>query len=135
MKCEDHGIPQARHRLILLGVKSDIRLSPDVVMRLPLKAREAVTIDDVIEDLPIIRSMLSQEEDTAEKWQKAVRSFGQSDIMEYVKKREPEVHAFIDHTLALFPTLRSWAASSVPTIGKGHGGSRYTASGIGTTIF
>ena len=37
VKCEDHGIPQARHRLILLGVKSDMRLPPEMIGRLPLK--------------------------------------------------------------------------------------------------
>ena len=110
-------------------MKSDIRLSPDAV-RLPLKAREAVTIDDVIQDLPIIRSMLSQEEDTAEKWQKAVRSFGQ----EPHRMLRSEAHKLgsIYHTLCLFRPLGGEFCANNR---KGHGGSRYTASGIGTTIF
>jgi DNA (cytosine-5)-methyltransferase 1 len=117
IRSEEHGIPQARHRIILLGVRSDLQLPPEVVRRLPLRTRTTVTIDDVIQDLPRIRSMLSQkrdctdkkhkrvqpqEKDIAKEWQDAVRSLGQGEVMEHLKKHQPDVHACIASTLMAF---------------------------------
>jgi len=68
VRAEDHGIPQARHRIILLGIRGDAKLP-----RL-LKTQPQVAIDDVISDLPRLRSGLSKEDDTAEAWREALFS-------------------------------------------------------------
>jgi len=61
-----------------------------------------VAIDDVIGDLPRIRSILSQEKDTATEWQKAVLSLRRDAVMQYIKEHQPDVHACIDRTLGEF---------------------------------
>lgn len=71
VRCEDYGIPQARHRIIILGIRSDIFLSNP---RLLNQVVEQVSIDDVIGDLPKLRSGLSKEEDSAENWRVAVKA-------------------------------------------------------------
>lgn len=55
IRSEDHGIPQRRHRVILLGVRGDLASrSSDVLGRKP-----HVSVAQAIGDLPAIRSRLS----------------------------------------------------------------------------
>ena len=72
LRCEDHGIPQARHRLILVGVRDDIAaLSPPPV----LDCAPRVPARDVLDGLPRLRSGLSPERtDSKQRWVDAVSS-------------------------------------------------------------
>ena len=70
IKSEDYGIPQCRHRVILLAVRNDLLAKPDTLK----KAKNKVSIADVIADLPAIRSGLSKEPDSAQKWLKSIQS-------------------------------------------------------------
>ncbi len=55
IRAEDYGIPQARHRVILLGIREDLEITPTTLQRtLP------TTLDDAIAALPRIRSTLSK---------------------------------------------------------------------------
>ncbi len=69
VRAEDFGIPQARHRIIILGVRSDIKSKPEFLK--PMKAR--VNIEEIIGDLPRLRSGLSKEADSAEAWRDVVQ--------------------------------------------------------------
>jgi DNA (cytosine-5)-methyltransferase 1 len=60
---EKYGIPQARHRIILLGVLAE----KNAATRL-LKEQSPVPVEDVLSDLPRLRSGLSREEDAPEAW-------------------------------------------------------------------
>ena len=55
VECERFGIPQNRHRVLLLGVRQDIRIDPGVLQ--PSHSRP--TVSDVIADLPKVRAGLS----------------------------------------------------------------------------
>jgi len=64
IKAEQHGIPQARHRVILIGVRDDIGLgSPEQI-----KKENEVTVEQVIGSMPKLRSRLSKEPDSSEAW-------------------------------------------------------------------
>jgi len=63
IKSEDYGIPQARHRVILLGVREDIKNPPSLINR-----TDKVLVKDVIKDLPKIRSSLTKEIDSSLNW-------------------------------------------------------------------
>jgi DNA (cytosine-5)-methyltransferase 1 len=67
VRSEEHGIPQARHRVFILGIRNDIHLTPQT-----LQPADPVTVADVIGDLPRLRSMLSRGHDSAEAWREAV---------------------------------------------------------------
>lgn len=69
IKTEDYGIPQARHRVILLGVREDIIGSPA-----KLKPSGSFTVLDAIGDMPRIRSRLSRGLDSPTNWAKAVKT-------------------------------------------------------------
>ena len=67
VRAEDLGIPQARHRVILLGVKRGHGLNPPK----PMDASDDVSIGEVIRDLPKLRSGLSKG-DSDERWLEAL---------------------------------------------------------------
>ena len=72
IKCEDFGIPQARHRVILLGVRSNLSITPE-----PIKKTfdaNCVTLWDVIFGLPKIRSKTSKEKDSTNNWGRILKS-------------------------------------------------------------
>jgi DNA (cytosine-5)-methyltransferase 1 len=70
---EKHGIPQARHRLILLGIRSDLKIAPEA---LPL-VEKPVSMWRAIQDLPKLRSKLSKQEDSGKTWATAVKQFAE----------------------------------------------------------
>lgn len=70
IESEKYGIPQARHRVILLGVRSNISINPADVI---LKKTEAVNVEQVLACMPKLRSGLSKEDDHFDIWQKIVR--------------------------------------------------------------
>lgn len=68
IRAEDYGVPQARHRVILLGVRSDIDITPKKLTR----ATSNRTTNSVIGDLPPLRSGLSKSVDSPQAWRIAV---------------------------------------------------------------
>lgn len=66
---ERYGIPQSRHRVILLGVRGDGGLP---LHQLLVAAPKSVTVRQTIDDLPKIRSRLSSG-DSLEAWRNAVQ--------------------------------------------------------------
>lgn len=56
IRAEDYGIPQKRHRVILLGIRTD---ALDRTSRVFLEPKGVVTVNDAIGDLPRIRSTIS----------------------------------------------------------------------------
>lgn len=68
IRTENYGIPQARHRVILLGIRDDIQITPK-----PLLTQELVTVQTAIGILPRLRSRLSKGEDSEKIWAYIVR--------------------------------------------------------------
>ncbi|WP_423736865.1 DNA cytosine methyltransferase [Chitinophaga caseinilytica] len=64
---EKFGVPQTRHRVILLGVRRDIDIVPEI-----LTAQAEVPISRVLEGLPKLRSGLSKEENSGEHWRNVI---------------------------------------------------------------
>jgi DNA (cytosine-5)-methyltransferase 1 len=68
IRMERHGIPQARHRLIVVGVRNDLAMGSMP----PLFESERVSIKRVICGLPEVRSGLSREEDDVDFWRRGI---------------------------------------------------------------
>jgi DNA (cytosine-5)-methyltransferase 1 len=69
IESEKFGIPQRRHRVILLGVRDDL----NVPSGLCLKPRLAPSVRSVLSDLPAVRSQLSHGDSGPESWARAIR--------------------------------------------------------------
>jgi DNA (cytosine-5)-methyltransferase 1 len=57
VKAEEHGVPQARHRVVILGIRKDVAEQAGVIGKLRRSAPPSVW--DVIRDLPGLRPQLS----------------------------------------------------------------------------
>lgn len=69
IESERFGVPQMRHRVILLGVRRDYAHVPHSPIR---KATAEVSLRDALVGLPRVRSRLSQEPDSFSSWLEAV---------------------------------------------------------------
>ncbi len=67
LRSEEHGIPQARHRVIIVGLREDL---DQELRRLPFKP--GPTVFEMLHDLPYVRSGLSKEPDSFRAWRDAV---------------------------------------------------------------
>jgi DNA (cytosine-5)-methyltransferase 1 len=70
VQAEKFGVPQARHRVILLGIRSDLGLAPRQIR----EKESTISTWDVIGDLPPLRSGLSAGKDSGDLWADAVKS-------------------------------------------------------------
>jgi DNA (cytosine-5)-methyltransferase 1 len=70
LHAEQHGVPQSRSRLFIVGIRKDINKSP---ARLPAKTATPIAVSAVMSDLPPIRSRLTKEPDSPSNWRDAVK--------------------------------------------------------------
>lgn len=70
VRAEDHGVPQSRHRVIIVGIRADIARDLDGLVEAALipKADRTVTVQDVLKGMPRLRSGLSTGEDDGDTW-------------------------------------------------------------------
>jgi DNA (cytosine-5)-methyltransferase 1 len=71
IKSEEYGIPQARHRAILLGIRNDQTTKPQALK----KQDNKICISKVIDDLPKLRSGLSKLDDTYDNWRQEIQKY------------------------------------------------------------
>lgn len=72
IRCENHGVPQARHRVIVMGVRADC-MSPAIAHVRGLTAMdEHRCIEDALGGLPPLRSGLSRVADDSYQWRCAM---------------------------------------------------------------
>lgn len=70
VRAEDHGIPQQRHRVFIVGIRSG-RLNKGAESSLDLVSRPPVSVGDVLSGIPPLRSGLSRN-DSGGAWADAV---------------------------------------------------------------
>jgi DNA (cytosine-5)-methyltransferase 1 len=70
IRAEDYGIPQARHRVILLGVSEEYL---GALGNHKLSATPGPSVDQVIGCLPPLRSTLTKQADTSDAWAQVIR--------------------------------------------------------------
>ena len=71
VRAEDHGVPQCRHRVIIVGIRADIAAALDddqiTAVLLP-KFKVPVLVRDVLKSMPKLRSGLSGRGDDEKAW-------------------------------------------------------------------
>jgi DNA (cytosine-5)-methyltransferase 1 len=88
---EDHGVPQTRHRVIIVGVRDDLQLPPSG--KTSLKIREcAVSVKEAIGNLPPLRSGLSlRSRDTT--WHEALSGEFAKEVIDELLQSAQSEHA------------------------------------------
>jgi DNA (cytosine-5)-methyltransferase 1 len=69
VKMEDYGIPQFRHRIIIVGVRNDLT-GINVKSLIP---SSKIPVSDVLNGLPKLRSGISKAEDSLENWKRHLK--------------------------------------------------------------
>lgn len=124
IRCERHGAPQARHRVIIMGVRSDC-VGPSVLRTPGLPEIEPpLRIEESLAGLPRLRSGLSRGQDSAERWRDEV-DHQRELVVRACRRRYPEVARILHELVPGFKLPRhscgydgpaaQWAAHS----GKG----------------
>ena len=78
IKSEMYGVPQARHRVILLGIRADVAENLNNLQLLKQHSTK-VDVQSVISDLPELRSKLSKTKDTLEAWRSTIKNFPETE--------------------------------------------------------
>lgn len=94
VKAEELGIPQARHRVILLGIRRGLGLRAPR----PLAGADTVPVGKVIRDLPRIRSALSKG-DSKEAWSREVERQRRVVLAALSRRRDLQDVADVLHTV------------------------------------
>lgn len=84
IQSENYGVPQARHRVILLGVRSDIDIKPGTLTPRP----EKVTVESLLVDLPKLRSTFTRPAASAQEWYEFLANISEQD---WYKQYKPAV--------------------------------------------
>lgn len=95
VKAERLGVPQARHRVIILGIRDDLNVTPSLLPDLG-----PVPVSRVLSGLPHLRSGLSKEPDSGEAWRDRLREGLDRRWLTSVKNTAGnEVHSLLVETL------------------------------------
>lgn len=107
LRAEDFGVPQSRHRVIILGVRRDLADKIDehrlCDARLQPHERRA-RVSDVLDGMPLLRSGLSRGQDSAVAWRAAFRAGVRAVLdsaFDLMPGQEQELRAVLNNVLAL----------------------------------
>lgn len=75
VRAEEYGIPQARHRMFIVGIRGDLKVRPG-----SLKKMVPPTVQDTIGSLPSIRSGLSKAKDSQAAWLSELRAISNMNV-------------------------------------------------------
>lgn len=75
VRAEEYGIPQARHRMFIVGIRGDLKVRPGL-----LKKMIAPTVRETIGSLPSIRSGLSKAKDSPAAWLSELRAISSMNV-------------------------------------------------------
>lgn len=101
IRCENHGVPQARHRVIVMGVRADL-MRPDIAWLPGLQAADSgVSIETALTGLPRLRSGLSRQQDDPDLWREAMeRERGR--LVKVLRSKMPEISDELDKVVPAY---------------------------------
>ena len=107
IRAEDYGVPQRRHRVILLGVRNDL----DDALATPLeRSREEATVSHAIGGMPTVKARVSRTKEPEIAWTRA-RELGRS-----LAERELGSVPSLQQTKTNNDELRRWLTANQPPI-------------------
>lgn len=100
IEAENYGVPQARHRVILLGIREDIfeKINGDVAS---LAKVDQISLTNVIKSLPKLRSGFSKSEDTSEHWKSYFQGLENASWLDCI---ESDVRKEVDKSIRILST-------------------------------
>lgn len=108
INAEKQGVPQARHRLFIIGIRRDLKLK----MQHLEQVEDQVSAWDVLHDIPKIHSHLSKEKDRG--WLNVVNELIGSEADGWMKQHQPKVRAKVRQTIQSIPCQLESGSIAVP---------------------
>lgn len=130
IRSEDFGIPQARHRVILLGIKESLLAEQGI-----LTPSKQVSVNSVIDNFPALRSKVTKQSDSPSEWQQLVKDHIDdlvSDIEIHGKNSSSMLSLHGNDYNELIPYLK--AAKTAITLQRDHGSLRYPKNQIENSL-
>jgi len=98
IEAERYGIPQARHRVILFGVREDVAAATPLLCTHPERflltpCQQEFTVAQALSGLPAVRSRLSKEPDSRDAWLSAIGEAADVLCPQYRKEHNALVEA------------------------------------------
>ena len=124
LRAEDFGVPQSRHRVIILGVRRDLadRIDENRLCDARLQPHERrARVSDVLDGMPPLRSGLSRGQDSAVAWRAAFRTGVRAVLdsaFDLPPEQEQELRAVLNGVLA-HETAEQRGASRPNGLGNG----------------
>lgn len=121
VRAEEYGIPQARHRMFIVGIRGDLKIRPGI-----LKKLTAPTVQDTIGSLPPIRSSLSKEKDSHTAWLSEIRRISSMDIRrqldstQFIEKADDIASSFSSEKLVEMHSPQSCSSTHYPLKSSTH---------------
>ncbi len=75
VRAENYGVPQARHRMFIVGIREDLKIKPK-----QLRPHGPPTVRQTIGGLPPVRSEISKGKDSIQGWRDEIAQLGSLDI-------------------------------------------------------
>lgn len=91
VRAEDYGVPQARHRMFILGVRSDIKVQPQI-----LEKKNPPAVGQIIGDMPRIRSGVSRQKDSSCLWRNVIASVKSSAWFSFENEKDRLIKKVIE---------------------------------------
>lgn len=111
VRAEEHGVPQARHRVILLGLREGGTNSPPGGIQMGCDEPDR-SAGEILDDLPKLRSGLNDCPDGDEQWFRTVRSI-RDDLVSSCSLDDARLARFL-RTLDFTPSLSRTASRYTP---------------------
>lgn len=95
IRSEEYGVPQQRHRVIILGIRDDFnQINP-----LKLTRKKENTVESIIADLPKLRSGLSSIPDSNERWKSEINSIRGTNWFNELKSKDSALYCLMSELL------------------------------------
>jgi DNA (cytosine-5)-methyltransferase 1 len=114
LRAEDYGVPQKRHRVILLGIRRDLQMAPLFQLE---SVPNAPAVMEVLDDLPALRSQLSKEPDSAEAWRDVLQSAWRDYFIHFEDRK---VRSFVKDAVSLCNEYENTGGQYVKGLGRSH---------------
>lgn len=94
VRAEEYGVPQARHRMFILGIRADIEVVPRT-----LEKSEPPSVEQIISSMPKIRSSISRRKDDYDEWKEELLSVSATSWIPSKKKEDVSIKKEIKSAL------------------------------------
>ncbi|WP_108814564.1 DNA cytosine methyltransferase [Loktanella sp. Alg231-35] len=112
VRAEEYGVPQARHRMFIVGIRKDINVSPG-----RLRRQRPPTVQQTIGNLPRIRSGISRGKDSYDNWRREIGGLNPADVRKEMNghRYARDITDLMSSDLIQFPKILMKSSSKYPS--------------------